>query len=618
MKSMSIIKQRISYIVIFFSMCLGLVAWRSYTLAFNSHGNKARAAVLRGAIYDRNGFALAVSEEASTIALAPSEIYDFEQSAELLAKFLDMSSREILQAIYERKKRRYFYLKRQVDNFKADQIMDMALPGVYREREYRRHYPGKSLASNLLGFVGREQSKALAGIERNFNTVLLHSVPSAPNSKGSTLQLSIDSLLQYHLEQELAKAYAASESKRAAAILMDTETGAILAMVSLPNFNPNEYWKSRPFERGNWNIRLNYEPGSTIKIIMAAILFAQKAVRPSQRFLCEGEIHFHESTVRCRQRGKAVRHGYLNISEIIEKSCNVGIIKAMRKVKAKHLYRYMQDLGFGQETGIFPPGAGETSAYFPNLKNWVASTSYYMPIGQGFSVTPIQLLRAGASLVNGGKLLRPFVAWRIRSSESNAISNEQQSIWKRSPFDESINRKVRRIMERVVSRGTGKAAQVPRLGALGKTGTGEKSSAQGYLDKYVVSFMGFFPLKKPRYGALILFDEPALKHSGSSLAAPVFGSFVRKVAPFLESRNHSIVPQKLPPSSVQRWKAKKDRLYDLRGLASRDAVQIVSGFYKLKVDLSGSGYVYRQHPPPGTPTIKLKKVRLYMNEHLAR
>ena len=611
---MSIIKQRILYIVIFFSIALGLVGWRSYTLAFSSQTNKSKANVLRGAIYDRNGFALAISEEASTIALAPKEIYDFEQSAELLAKYLDMSSREVLQAIYERKNRRYFYLKRQVDNLKADQIMDLALPGVYREREYRRRYPGKSLASNLLGFVGREQSKALAGIERNFNRVLLHNTNSASSSKGSILQLSIDSLLQYHLEQELTKAYAASESKRAAAILMDTETGAILAMLSLPNFDPNEYWKSRPFERGNWNIRLNYEPGSTVKIIMAAILFAQKAVRPSQRFLCEGEIHFHESTVRCRHRGKAVRHGYLNLSEIIEKSCNVGIIKAMRKVEAERLYYYMQELGFGQETGIFPPGSGETRAYFPNLKNWVASTSYYMPIGQGFSVTPIQLLRAGASLVNGGKLLRPFVAWRIRSPEGNTILNEQQSIWKRSPFDESINRKVRRIMQRVVSRGTGTGAQLPHLGALGKTGTGEKSSAQGYLNKYVVSFMGFFPLKKPRYGALILFDEPAFGHSGSSLAAPVFGRFVRKVSPFLESRARSVAPGKLPASSVQRWKVKKDRLYDLRGLASRDAVQIVSGFYNLKVELHGNGYVYRQHPPPGTPTAKLKKIRLYMNE----
>lgn len=611
---MSIVKQRISYIVIFFSIALGLVGWRAYAIAFGSQPSKAKAAVLRGAIYDRNGFTLAVSEEASTIALAPKEIYDFEQSAELLAKFLEMSPREILQAIYERKNRRYFYLKRQVDNLKADQIMDLALPGVYREREYRRRYPGKSLASNLLGFVGREQSKALAGLERNFNTVLLHNTGPSPSSSGSILQLSIDSLLQYHLEQELAKAYERSQSKRAAAILMDTETGAILAMASLPNFDPNEYWKSRPFERGNWNIRLNYEPGSTVKVIMAAILLAQKAVRPSQRFLCEGDIHFHESTVRCRHNGKAVRHGYLNLSEIIEKSCNVGIIKAMRKIKAKDLHHYMQELGFGQETGIFPPDSGETSAYFPNLKNWVASTSYYMPIGQGFSVTPIQLLRAGASLVNGGKLLRPFVAWRIRSPENNVILNEQQSIWKRSPFDESINRKVRRMMQRVVSRGTGTGAQIPRLGALGKTGTGEKSSAQGYLNKYVVSFMGFFPLKKPRYGALILFDEPAFEHSGSSLAAPVFGRFVSKISPFLESRALSVTPQKLSPSSVQRWKVKKDKLYDLRGLASRDAVQIVSGFYGLKVDLRGSGYVYRQVPPPGSPTAKLKKVRLYMNE----
>ncbi len=610
---MQLIKQRMFYVCILISIGLFTVGVRTYILAFSSKSKKTKHHVLRGPIYDRHGFILAVSEEASTIAIAPQEVYDYEQLAELLAKPIQMTPTEILQAIYERKNSRYFYLKRKVDNFQADKITDIGLLGVYREREYRRYYPGKKLASNLLGFVGQDQSNALSGIERNFNAALIHATPQSTRN-GSILQLSIDSKLQYHLEAELEKGYITSESKRATGILMDIQTGAILAMASLPNFDPNEYYKSVPAQRSNWNIRLNYEPGSTIKVIIAAILLSEKAVNLSQRFLCEGEIHFHDSLVRCRYKGKATRHGKLTLSEIIEKSCNVGIIKAAQKIKPESMYRYMQKLGFGKATGILPSRSGETSGYFPTLRNWVPSTSYYMPIGQGFSVTPIQLLRAMTSLVNGGKLLRPYIAWRIRSSENNVILNEQQSIWEQSPFDESINRKVRQMMEKVVIHGTGRAAEVSKVGVMGKTGTGEKSSAHGYLDKYVVSFAGFFPRKKPRYATLILFDEPKSTHSGGSLAAPVFAKFVRKIIPLLESRSHMVSPQKLSLLPIHHRKIKKTQLYDFRGLAARDAIQIISSFYKIKVKLKGSGYVYKQYPPPNTNVRDIHTVRLQLRE----
>ncbi len=608
---MNKIKTRLFVIAILFSLGFVIVAVRTYIIGISKgQGIYSQANnILRGAIRDRNGFTLALTEEASTISLAPQEIYDIEQTSELLEPYLDMSSTDILQKIYERKNQLYFYLKRQVDNLKADQIIDLSLPGVYREREYKRRYPGKTLASNILGFVGRDQNKALSGLERHFNDILLYTTTKDPH-RGTSLQLSIDSLLQYHLELELGQTYAASGSKRAAGILMDIQSGAILAMASFPNFDPNEYYKSTPFERGNWAVRLNYEPGSTVKVIMAATLLAEKTVRLKQRFLCEGELYFHDSHIRCRQRGSIIKHGSLTLSEIIEKSCNVGIIKAMRKIKAKHLYAYMKGLGFGEQTGILPSGSGETKGYFPVIDNWVASTLYYMPIGQGFSMTPIQLLRANASIVNGGRLLRPFLAWRIRSPENNSILNERQPQWTKSPFPAKVRQQIKKMMQRVVSRGTGRKAKITKLGVMGKTGTGEKSSAQGYLDKYIVSFMGFFPTKKPRYGVLILYDEPQANHSGGSLAAPSFRRFVVSILPFLESRSHSVTLEKLRPQPVRSLNIKKDRLYDLRGLAARDAVQIVSGFYKLKVKLKGNGYVYQQIPRPGTPIKKIKTVIL--------
>ena len=244
---------------------------------------------------------------------------------------------------------------------------------------------------------------------------------------------------------------------------------------------------------------MNYEPGSTVKVFMAGILLAEQAVSPGERFFCDGEIKFHNSTVRCRVNGRVHKHGNLNLSQIIARSCNVGIIKAMQRVRRDRFYDYMQRLGFGQKTEVLPPGSGETSGYFPDLDRWVPSTSYYMPIGQGFSVTPIQLMRAGASLANGGRLVQPYIARQILDREG-AILHTAEPAFLENPFSAAVNREVLRLMQGVVDGGTGTGARVQGLTIAGKTGTGEKSSARGYLDKYVASFMGFFPVENPRYG----------------------------------------------------------------------------------------------------------------------
>ena len=625
MQLLDYLKNRLKVVIFLFIFCFLIIAFRTYSLTFSSKVVQNKKNILRGSIIDRHGFTLAKSEEASTIAIALNEIYNPEQTAEILSKPLNLSTQEILQIFYENKERKFFYLKRQVDNLTADQIIDLHLPGVYRERDYRRFYPGNSLASNVLGFVGQDQNNALTGLERDFNSVLIQNnyKNKVSSNVGANLQITLDSFYQYNLEKELARGFERSKSKRGTGILMDIETGAILAMASFPNFNPNQYFKSTPIERSNWNIRLNYEPGSTIKIFMAGILLQEKAISPNQKILCEGELHFYNSVVRCRSQTSKqgfVKHGYLNIYEIIEKSCNVGIIKAMQKVKPERLYYYLQKFGFGQATEILPPGSGETTGYFPSLNNWVLSTSFYIPIGQGFSATPIQILRASSSLANGGKLLRPFIAWNIRSPEDNKVINEMRINKVLNPFEESINLKVQAMMQRVVSRGTGVNAQIPKIGAIGKTGTGEKSSASGYLDKYVVSFIGFFPEKKPRYGAIIVYDEPEYGFnggdvpSGSNLAAPVFSNFVKKILPNIVTKTINIKPEKLLPQIVHQWKISKDVLYDFRSLAARDAIEIISDVYKVKIELHGSGYVYKQEPIPGTKTKNLTKIDLYLSE----
>ncbi|MCB1307117.1 MAG: transpeptidase family protein [Leptospiraceae bacterium] len=608
-------RNRLGFLVALFLLGFVILMGRIAYLTFDKAdgGNDDSSHVLRGQILDRRGFTLARTSEASIIALAPPEIEDAEYLANLLGQRLLLQPSTILDRIdaNRRRERKYFYLKRNVDNLLADQIMTMQLPGVYREREDHREYPSETLASNLLGFVGRDQGEALEGIERDYNDILTQPDPAQTHS-GLSLQLTIDALMQYRLEQELGAAFEAAHSKRAAGIIMNIHTGEILAMAAFPNFDPNEYYRSTAYQRGNWNIRLNYEPGSTVKVFMAAILLAEGAVNPGEKFHCDGIIHFRDTTVACRYHGQIHAHGDLTLPQIIQRSCNVGIIKAMQRVSRDRFYYYMDRLGFGHKTGVLPGGSGETQGYFPALENWVPSTSYYMPIGQGFSVTPIQLLRAGSSLANGGELVRPHIADRVISSNGRSI-NQAQTFSEPNPFSAGVNRDVLSMMRLVVQSGTGVAAQVPGVSVAGKTGTGEKSSARGYLDKYVVSFMGFFPADRPRYGMLILFDEGEGNISGGSVAAPVFSRVVEHILPYINDNTESIRPGRLEPLKVRPPEVNPDVLYDFRGMAARDALQVISSYYGVPVELEGSGYVYAQAPPPGSDMSKVSKIVLYLD-----
>ncbi len=605
---------RLRIVAVLFSIGFVIVLGRALYLAFGRGESPGadRRDILRGAIQDRRGFTLAITEEASSIGIAPPEVQDVEFTAENLARRLDMPVEEVLQRLYVNQNRRYFLLKRQVDNLTADQIVELRLPGVHREREYRRAYPGGSLASNLLGFVGRDQAHALAGLERDYNETLISGDP-AIDPAGPTLRLTIDALVQHRLEQELASAFESSNSKRAAGMFMDVNTGAIIAMASLPNFDPNFYYRSNAFQRGNWNIRLNYEPGSTMKVFMAAILLNENAVRPNERFLCEGELHFHNSVVACRSRGRVVAHGALTLREIIQNSCNVGIIKAMQRIPRSRLYYYMNELDFGIKTEVLPPGSGETQGYFPEEKNWVPSTTYYMPIGQGFSITPIQLLRAGASLANGGRLVRPLLVSRIVAPDGRVLDQPEPDS-RAGPFRAEVNRAVAEMMRLVVTRGTGRAANTPTIAIAGKTGTGEKSSATGYLDKYVASFLGFFPADNPRFVGLILFDEPQGAESGGSLAAPVFARVAESALDDFSAESDARAAERLTPLPEHPPRINPAVMYDLRGLAARDALTIVAGYYQLPVEIRGGGYVVGQTPPPGTRMDGVRRITLYLDD----
>lgn len=598
-------------------LCLGflLVLGRAAYLAglFDLSSRKpGPGATIRGPIKDRRGISLAVTEEASTIGIAPPELLDPEFTARYLAGYLDTDTASILKKIYLYQGRKYFLLQRQVDNFTAQQIMDLRLPGVYREYENRRVYPSGRLASNLLGFTGRDSTRALAGLEYVYNDILT----GLGYERGPTLYLTIDSILQYRMEKALRERFVESGADRAVGIMMDVETGEVLAMANLPDFDPNYYYRDEATRKGNWAIRLNYEPGSTMKVFAAAAVLNERPDILKQRFMCTGEFPFHGGTVRCLRHGKVHAHGELDLYGIIEKSCNVGMIQAAATIDSPTLYKYLQEFGFQERTGVLPDGSGETRGYMPALKNWVQATHYYTPIGQGISVTPIQLLRGFAALVNGGSLVQPSLMKRI-VTEEGIVLDEMQILSKPTSLKPDRLRTLNRMMRAVVTSGTGRAANLKTIEIIGKTGTAQKSSAAGYIDRYSTSFLGAFPASKPRYAVLILYDGVGGDQSGGGLSAPVFAALVKSILPFIEAhaevfdvaeyrqtqpetRTSARGAEEIYKRALQRLKATEGRLPDFRNHPVRTAVEWSTMHPEIRLNVRGAGYIFRQQPAPGT------------------
>lgn len=602
---------RITLFAVFISLGLGIVLGRVAFLVWEGRGWREGSSIetVRGPILDRRGITLALTEEASTIGIAPEEVVDPEFTASQVSRYIDMEEAEILRRFYLYRERKYFLLKRQVDNFAAERLMELQIPGVHRDFEYRRVYPSAELASNLLGFVGQDASKALEGIERDYNEVLLESYGEP---RGPSLYLTIDSLIQFRMEEALKEGFEKSDAKKAVGLFMHIPTGEILAMANLPNFDPNRYSRYPATDRGNWAIRLNYEPGSTVKVLMASILLSSSHYQPGKRYVCKGKYDFETGSVRCLRGGHTYAHGALTLEEIIRESCNVGMIKAMEAVPREELYRKMKALGLGERTGILPEGSGETEGYLPPPENWVKSTRFYYPIGQGFSVTPIQLLRAASVIGNDGSLVHPRIVRKIVTEDGRAVEESKTAV-DVTPFQPAQLAHIREMMRMVVKSGTGRAADMDEIRIIGKTGTGQKSSASGYSDRYAVSFLGMFPEDNPEYVGLILFDDVSGRWAGGSLAAPVFKKFVTSILPIIKAPRKTYRAHRFKTESRHPGSAPAETLADFKGMSAIQALELIGKEYQKPVQFSGSGAVFKQEPPPGTPLNRVNRIILYLD-----
>ncbi|MCZ6558084.1 MAG: penicillin-binding protein 2 [SAR324 cluster bacterium] len=555
-------RSRVKFVMILLALWLLALVWRAVDLQVLQHDALAGMAQRqsqriikvkgkRGAIYDSQGHRLAASLKADSFFAHPSRIREPALAAHALSRALAMP-REILEARL-RSTRAFVWLKRQVTPEEAEAVWALKLKGVGSTSEYRRVYPARSLAASLLGFTGVD-TQGLEGLEYAYDSYLrgaertkvvevdalgrayLRSGAGFPTGGGS-LQLTIHPAIQYLAEKELARAVETWEAKVGIAIVMRSRTGEILAMAQAPGFNPNAYQDYEKYNYFNRAITSGYEPGSTFKVITAAIALDSGSVRPDSLFFCEeGLFEHYDSLIHDTKP-----YGWLTLDRVIQVSSNICAAKVGMSMPVGVFYGYIKRFGFGKRLGVFTASdgrrlAGEAQGYTLPPKRWTPVDHAAISFGHGILVSPLQLTMAVNTIATGGRKLKPILVKEIRDPSGDLITRNRPTVLGRV-ITERTAAIVRDFMVGVVSKaGTGWRAALPGHAVAGKTGTTEKYDikARGYSKtKLIASFVGFVPAYAPELTILVLVEEPARGRYGGVVAAPVFRRIAARALPLL-------------------------------------------------------------------------------------
>ena len=511
--------------------------------ADDSHFRGVPVAPKRGNIEDRQGNVLAMSVSSETVYAIPAEVRQSGRAKEMaltLSPLLGKTPAEIEAHITKRTALEY--VQKRVKPEVAAQVRALALPGIGTTEDSQRYYPLGALASHIIGFAGID-NQGLEGIELTRETALKGipgsilqefgangiPLPQAEHQylapkQGNTVRLTIDKNIQSFAERELERLMSGQginmngqSPKNASILVMDPNTGEMLALASAPSFDPNHYQEADQSTRRNIAIQNGYEPGSTFKIITLAAALEEKKIKPTEHFFDKGAYTVLGKNVRC---WKAGGHGDQTFVQVAENSCNPGFIEMGQRLGMDAFYKYLRDFGFGQKTGI--EMSGEALGILANKKKATALDLATMSIGQTNNVTPIQLLTAVSAVANGGTLMKPQLVKEIVGPSGRVVTPfEKEEI--RRVISEDTSKLEREILEAVVTNGTGRRSFLPGYRVAGKTGTAQKVANGGYIQgEYVASFAAFAPADKPRLAMLAVID--GVPFYGGAVAAPVIQS----------------------------------------------------------------------------------------------
>jgi len=593
--------------------------------ADKQHQHKVDLTPARGSILDRNGTTLAESIHMDSCYAEPRRIKDVDGTAAVLAPILGIPKHELVERLSVNKS--FTWVERWLAPEVAVRVKNMKLPGIGFAPESKRFYPNMEIAAHVVGFTGRDPN-GLEGIELKYDSTILGNTGYMiterdalgrniavmntvikDSSPGKSVILTLDKTIQFIAEKELAKAVTESNAKAGMVLVMESDTGKVLAMANYPTFNPNAYSRYSLAQLRNHVVADSFEPGSTFKIFTIAAAIDTNTVKPTDMYNCEnGVYHVAGRTIHDDHP-----HSRLNVSEIIKYSSNIGSAKIGFKMGEEKLSSYLRNFGFGGRTGIDLPG--ESSG---NLKRHLmgidlATTSF----GQGVSLSVMQLTTALSAIANGGNLMRPYLVERILDDNGKEVQKFEPQLVRRVISPDTAQ-KIAKMMETVtVDGGTGTKAALDGFRVAGKTGTAQKVDPVTHTyspSKRIGSFVGFVPAEKPKLTIAVIIDEPQGVKYGGVVAAPAFRGIAQNSLAYLKIQPTALktvaakpaeakpapapVDESLSDGEAEETPVEGEIMPNFKGMSMRRVLQVMEK-RNINIRLLGSGRAAEQSPPPG-------------------
>lgn len=557
-------RKRLLIVVIAFFTLLTIITVKLVsimTVQADDYGYRARAVqerersikAKRGSIYDRNGVVLAGNQAVCSISVIHNQIEDPETVIRVLSEKLELPEEDVRKRVEKRSVREK--IKSNVDKELADEIRAMNLAGVMIDEDYKRYYPYSTLASHVLGFTGSD-NQGIVGLEVYYDDLLMGengSINTVTNARGievenmaerrvegtagQNLVTSIDINIQQYITQKALEVLEKKQAKRVCIIVMNPQNGEIYALADVPEYDLNEPFTlnyetdetvTQDMRNQMWRnycISDTYEPGSTFKIVTATTAFEQGVLRVEDQFYCLGYHIVEDRRIRCH---KVAGHGAETFRDGIMNSCNPVFMQVGERIGVDGFYDGLRKLGLFEQTGVDLPG--EANSIFHKQEKVGPVELATMSFGQSFQITPLQLMRAAAAVVNGGNLVTPHFGV-YTTDENNNVTEVLKYETKTGAVSTATSETMKELLEAVVAEGTGHRAYIAGYSIGGKTATSEKLPRSE--NRYISSFLGFSPADNPQVMTLILIDEPQGIYYGGTIAAPVVGEIYDNILPYL-------------------------------------------------------------------------------------
>lgn len=589
----------------------------------------------RGTILDRNGVGIAVTETVNAVSVIPAQITDKEEAASYLSQMLELEYEDVLEKISQRVA--LVRIKTKVDSEIALEIRKKDISGIVVDEDVKRLYPYNNIAAQVIGFVGKD-NQGIIGLEAKYDEYLQgeegkiltltdskglevdSTQERIPPVDGYNLVTSLDIIVQQYAEQTIKKAVEAKSAKKGVIIVLNPQNGEVYAMANYPNFdlnNPFEIndeslkavWDTLSTEEQNeelnkmWrNTAINdtYEPGSTFKTVTSSAALEEGLVTPESTFYCNGYYMAGDRMIKCWRYPRS--HGAQTFVQGVQNSCNPVFMVLGERLGAEKFYEYLDKFGFNEKTGI--DLSGEAVGIMHKLENVGPVELATMSFGQSFQITPLQLLRAVSSMVNGGYLITPHIGCKIVDNDGNLIKELEYGENEKILSDET-SEQMKKILESVVSEGTGNKAYIAGYRIGGKTATSEKLPRGS--GKYIASFLTFAPAENPKVMSIVIIDEPQGTYYGGTVAGPVMKELLMNILPYMGIE--PIYSEK----EMELDETVKNTVPDIVGLSVSDAKNKLNEL-GIEFDIQGEGEVVTKQFPPAQENINTNSTVIIYTE----